>query len=361
MTSSASAMGATPNDLPNLLDFEADALADFVAQRGHKPFRAKQIWKWLYQGVLIFHDMSNLPASLREELAGTCVAGGLALVKKQVSSRDGTAKYLFRLRDGHLVESVLMRYKYGLSACISTQVGCRMGCTFCASAKLGLERNLTVGEMVAQVLAMMADAAERIGHVVLMGIGEPFDNYDACMGFLRRVNRADTLEIGWRKLTVSTCGIVPGIRRFAEEDMPVNLSVSLHAPTQALREQTMPVARKWPLPELLAACWDYVEITGRRITFEYALVSGWNDAPEQARQLADLCRGHLCHVNLIPVNPVPGTPYEQGTVAAIREFQQILEAQGIAATVRRELGGEIEAACGQLRRDTVSPSGEETV
>ena len=345
--------------LPDLLDFEYEELAAFVAQLGEKPFRAKQIWKWLYEGVPDFSGMSNLPASLRGRLAQICTTGGLTIVRKQVSAQDGTTKYLFRLRDGHLVESVLMRYKYGLSACISTQVGCRMGCAFCASAKLGLERNLTVGEMVGQVLGMMADARDRIGHVVLMGIGEPFDNYEPAVAFLRRINRADTLEIGWRKLTVSTCGIVPGILRFAKEGLPVNLSVSLHAPTQALREQTMPVSRRWPLPELLDACWAYVDQTGRRITFEYALVNGWNDSAEQARQLAALCRGRLCHVNLIPVNPVPGTPFSQGTTAAIRGFMQILEDAGIAVTVRRELGSDIEAACGQLRRDVVEKVGEE--
>lgn len=359
MTSTASEMDVSDNGLPDLLDFEVETLAAFVAQLGEKPFRARQLWKWLYQGVLDFNNMSDLPAQLRKTLSENAIAGGLTLARKQVSAQDGTTKYLFRLRDGNLVESVLMRYKYGLSACISTQVGCRMGCAFCASAKLGLERNLTVGEMVAQVLAMMADAKDRIGHVVLMGIGEPFDNYDNAMAFLRRVNRADTLEIGWRKLTLSTCGIVPGILRFAGEGLPVNLSVSLHAPTQELRIQTMPVARKWPLPELMDACWRYVDRTGRRITFEYALVNGWNDAPEQARQLAALCRGRLCHVNLIPVNPVPGTDFSQGNTTAIRGFQRILEDSGIAATVRRELGSDIEAACGQLRRDTVTQAGKD--
>lgn len=345
--------------LPCLLDMDPEELAGFVAGLGEKPFRARQIWKWLYQGVLDFHQMTDLSAAFRGRLSSASVAGRLTLVRKQVSKQDGTSKFLFRLDDGHLVESVLMRYRYGLSACISTQVGCRMGCAFCASAMLGLERNLSVGEMVEQVLRMMADAGERIGHVVLMGIGEPFDNYDNALSFLRRVNRADTLEIGWRKLTLSTCGMVPGILRFAEEGIPVNLSVSLHAPTQDLRVQTMPVARRWPLPELLEACWAYVARTGRRITFEYALVGGWNDGEEQAVQLAGLCRGKLCHVNLIPVNPVPGTPFSQGTTAAVKSFMGILEQAGIAVTVRRELGSDIEAACGQLRRDVVGQAGKE--
>lgn len=346
-------------DKIDLLDLELPEMTEAVASLGEKPFRARQLWKWLYAGVLDFDGMTDLSAAFRVKLAERYMAGGLGIAQKQVSAQDGTTKYLFGLPDGNLVESVLMRYKYGLSACISTQVGCRMGCEFCASSHLGLVRNLTIGEMVGQVLHMMKDAGERISHVVLMGIGEPFDNYDNVMALLRRLNREDTLEISHRKLTVSTCGIVPGILRFAGEGIPVNLSVSLHAPTQALREQTMPVAKKWPLPELLAACWKYVDQTGRRITFEYALVREWNDSPEHARALAALCRNRLCHVNLIPVNSVPGTAFSQGTAAGIREFQRILEENGIAATVRRELGSDIEAACGQLRRDTMRQAGKD--
>ncbi len=343
----------------DLLDLELPELTDAVTSLGEKPFRARQLWKWLYAGVLDFDGMTDLSAAFRAKLAAGCMAGGLCIADRQVSAQDGTVKYLFGLIDGNLVESVLMRYRYGLSACISTQVGCRMGCEFCASSHLGLVRNLTVGEMTAQVLHMMKDAGERISHVVLMGIGEPFDNYGNVLALLRRLNREDTLEISHRKLTVSTCGMVPAILRFAEEGIPVNLSVSLHAPTQALREQTMPVAKKWPLPELLSACWKYVELTGRRITFEYALVRGWNDSPEHAAALADICRNRLCHVNLIPVNPIPGTSFSQGTTAAVQGFQRILEENGIAATIRRELGSDIEAACGQLRRDTMRQAGKE--
>lgn len=345
-------------DKIDLLDMEEQQLADAVTALGEKPFRARQLWKWLYAGVLDYRGMTDLSADFRAKLMENHVAGGLELVQKQVSSQDGTIKFLFSLPDGNLVESVLMRYRFGLSACISTQVGCRMGCAFCASSPLGLVRNLTVGEMLGQVLRMMHEGEERIGHVVLMGIGEPFDNYDNVMTLLHRLNREDTLAISHRKLTVSTCGIVPAILRFANEGIPVNLSVSLHAPTQELRLQTMPIAAKWPLPELLDACWRYVSITGRRITFEYALVRGWNDAPEQARALAAICRNRLCHVNLIPINPVSGTSFSQGTVAGIRSFQQILEESGIAATVRRELGGDIGAACGQLRRNTFQQQGK---
>ncbi len=337
----------------DLLELEPQSLADAVNALGEKPFRAKQLWKWMYEGVTDFSEMTNLPVAFREKLSGKHHVGGLEQVRCQRSERDGTRKYLFHLQDGNLVESVLMQYRYGLSACISTQVGCRMGCAFCASAELGLIRNLTVGEMLAQVLNMMKDTGERISHVVLMGIGEPFDNTDAVFSLLHRLNREDTLSISHRRLTISTCGVVPGILRLADEGIPVNLSVSLHAATQEMREQTMPIAKKWPLSELLDACWTHVAKTGRRITFEYALASGWNDAPGHARLLAGLCRNKLCHVNLIPINPIPGTPFSQGTAKTVRAFQTILENSGIAVTVRRELGGDIEAACGQLRRDTM--------
>ncbi len=345
-------------DKIDLLDMEQPEMAEAVATLGEKPFRARQLWKWLYAGIFDFDMMTDLPSAFRASLAQSHVAGGLTLVGRQVSSQDETSKFLFSLPDGNLVESVLMRYRYGLSACISTQVGCRMGCAFCASSPLGLVRNLTVGEMMGQVLHMMQAGGERIGHVVLMGIGEPFDNYGNVMSLLHRLNRADTLAISHRKLTVSTCGMVPAIVRFAGEGIPVNLSVSLHAPTQELREQVMPIAKKWPLPQLLDACWEYVDITGRRITFEYAMVRGWNDSPAHARMLAALCRNRLCHVNLIPVNPVPGTSFLQGTMAGIHSFAKILEENGIAATVRRELGSDIEAACGQLRRTVLQQTGK---
>lgn len=345
-------------DKIDLLDMEQPEMAEAVAALGEKPFRARQLWKWLYAGILNFDMMTDLPSAFRAGLAQSHAAGGLTLVSRQISSQDETSKFLFSLPDGNLVESVLMRYRYGLSACISTQVGCRMGCAFCASSPLGLVRNLTVGEMMGQVLHMMQAGGERIGHVVLMGIGEPFDNYENVLSLLHRLNREDTLAISHRKLTVSTCGMVPAILRFAGEGIPVNLSVSLHAPTQELREQVMPIAKKWPLPQLLDACWKYVDITGRRITFEYAMVRGWNDSPAHARMLAALCRNRLCHVNLIPVNPVPGTSFLQGTMAGIHSFAKILEENGIAATVRRELGSDIEAACGQLRRTVLQQTGK---
>jgi len=336
--------------LKDMLDMEQDEMAQAIADIGEKPFRTRQLWKWLYSGVLDYERMTDLSAGLRNKLKEAFVPTGLTIKQKQLSSADGTAKYLFELQDGNLVEGVLMRYKYGLSACISTQVGCRMGCKFCASASLGLERNLTVGEMMGQVLLMMHDGQERIGHVVLMGIGEPFDNYDPVIALLKRLNQEDTLGISYRKLTVSTCGLVHSILQFADEGIPVNLSVSLHAPTQELRVQTMPVARRWNIHELLDACWIYVNRTGRRITFEYALVKGWNDSIDQAMTLSRMLKGHLCHVNLIPVNTIPDQSFFQSTQTQIRAFQKVLEDNGIATTIRRELGSDIDAACGQLRR-----------
>ncbi len=344
----------------NLLDMEQPEMVQALSVFGEKPFRVKQLWKWLYSGINQFNNMTNLPLLFRTILQEHYTTGGFTQVQKQVSSQDETTKYLLALEDGNTVECVLMRYKYGLSACISTQVGCRMGCLFCASSALGFVRNCSVGEMVGQVLHMMTDANERITHVVLMGIGEPFDNYDAVLKLLHRLNDEEALGISYRKLTVSTCGIVPAILRFAEEGIPVNLSVSLHAPTQKLRVQTMPVAKKWPLDVLLEACWVYAEKTGRRITFEYALVKGWNDDLTAAKQLSLLCKNRLCHVNLIPVNAIVDKPYAQSSWADIRKFQKVLEDSGVATTVRRELGSDIEAACGQLRRQVLH-AGEEPI
>lgn len=346
---------------PDLLECTNEELTALLKQSGEKAFRAKQVWKWLYQGISEFSDMTDLPISLRDKLAAQYQIGGVSLAGCQISSIDGTRKYLFQLSDGHFVEGVLMQYEHGMSACVSTQVGCRMGCDFCASAKLGLVRNLTAGEMLAQVLMMGRDADCRVSHVVLMGIGEPFDNYESVMRFLKRMNQDDALGISYRRMTVSTCGIVPKILAFAEEGIPVNLSVSLHAPNDTIRMRTMPIAKSYPMEELLAACWVYVEKTGRRITFEYSLISGENDRDEHAEELAKKIAGKLCHVNLIPVNTVPGTGYDKSNRERIRRFQDILTKHGIAATVRRELGSDIAAACGQLRRTRMIEEGQENV
>jgi 23S rRNA (adenine2503-C2)-methyltransferase len=342
----------------DLLELEPEALRDELAAIGQKSFRAEQIWRWLYSGQLEFEKMSNLPRDFRIMLAERYKAGGLRTAEKLVSKADGTRKYLMELSDGNMIEGVLMQYRFGLSACLSTQVGCRMGCSFCASSPLGLVRNLTVGEMLAQLLLMGHDAGSAISRVVLMGIGEPFDNYENTIAFLRRIKREDTLNISFRKMTVSTCGIVPGILRFAREGIPVNLSVSLHAPNDAIRAKTMPVARRWPMEELLSACNEYARLTSRRVTYEYALIRDANDSAEHAAELAGKLKKTLCHVNLIPVNRVEGTGYDKSGPERMEAFRAILEKNGIAATIRRELGSDIMAACGQLRRNTMLGSGK---
>ena len=338
----------------DLLDMTFEELKEALTALGFPAYRAKQIHQWLYSGELDINNMTNLPKDMRERVAEQFIAGGLKIAKKLVSKIDGTRKYLFELKDGNIIESVLMKYRYGYSVCLSTQVGCRMGCAFCASAGLGMIRNLTVGELIAQLLAISHDIGERISHVVLMGIGEPFDNYDNVLEFLRRINREDTLNISFRKMTVSTCGIVPRILEFAREGIPVNLSVSLHAPNDEIRQRIMPVARRWSFDELLAACREYTRITSRRITYEYSMMENVNDAVEHAEMLAEKLKGTLCHVNLIPVNNVEGTAFSKSSRARIEDFRRTLEKYGIAVTVRRELGSDIMAACGQLRRNNIT-------
>ena len=342
------------NNRRDLLDMTFEELKEALTAMGFPAYRAKQIHQWLYSGRLDINDMTNLPKDMRERLAGQFIAGGLKIAKKLVSKIDGTRKYLFELKDGNIIESVLMKYRYGYSVCLSTQVGCRMGCAFCASAGLGMIRNLTVGELLAQVLAISNDIGERIGHVVLMGIGEPFDNYENVLEFMRRINREDTLNISFRKMTVSTCGIVPRILEFAREGIPVNLSVSLHAPNDEIRQKIMPIARRWSFDELMAACKEYTKITSRRITYEYSMMENVNDAVEHAEMLAEKLKGTLCHVNLIPVNNVEGTAFSKSSRARIEDFRRTLEKYGIAVTVRRELGSDIMAACGQLRRNNIT-------
>lgn len=342
----------------DLLDMDINELSEALTALGFPAFRAKQVYQWLYSGRLDFSSMSNLPKDMRFKLAEEFIAGGLTIRDKLISKVDGTRKYLFELTDGNIIESVLMKYRYGYSVCLSTQVGCRMGCAFCASASLGFVRNLTVGEMLAQVLNIINDIGERVGHLVLMGIGEPFDNYDNVIAFLRRVNREDTLNISYRKMTVSTCGIVPKILEFAKEGIPVNLSVSLHAPDDEVRKKTMPVARRWSMDELLDACNEYTRLTSRRITYEYSLIENVNDSAGHAEILAGKLKGTLCHVNLIPVNTVKGIDFNKSSRDRTDAFKNILEKYGIAVTVRRELGSDIMAACGQLRRNTLVESGK---
>lgn len=333
-----------------------DYLAELTNECGVKfeKFRAKQIFSWLMKGVSDFSQMSNISAKQREVLCEKCYIALPKIHKKFVSQIDGTVKYLFELFDGERIESVFMRYKHGNTICISTQAGCRMGCTFCASTLAGLSRHLTPSEMLGQVLAAQNDTGERISNIVMMGIGEPLDNYDNSIKFLKLVNAPEGINIGYRHISLSTCGVVPGIYKLAEENMPITLSISLHAPTQEYRESIMPVARKWDIDELIKACRDYIKVTGRRISFEYTMIDGVNDSEECARTLVKLLAGMLCHVNLIPLNDVKERNFKKSNIKSIQNFAAILEKNGITATVRRRLGSDINASCGQLRRDDKS-------
>ncbi|MBQ3369999.1 MAG: 23S rRNA (adenine(2503)-C(2))-methyltransferase RlmN [Mogibacterium sp.] len=341
---------ATELSKKNILDFTPPELEDIVAELGEKKFRAAQIFGWLAKGIECFDDMKNVPAGLRSRLSEVYYIGLPEVVRKQ-ESRDGTVKCLFEFEDGAQVESVFMKYEYGNSICISSQVGCRMGCTFCASTMDGLDRSLTGGEMLGQVLAMRNLTGEDIGHVVVMGMGEPFDNYEGLSRFIRLIHDRKGYDLGLRNITVSTCGLVQKIREFAVDFPQVNLAVSLHAPNQELRRRTMPIAGKYNYDELMKACREYTGLTGRRITFEYAVIDGVNDNPECARELASKLKGWLTHVNLIPLNEVKGREYKTAKGKNVAEFKRILESNGVAVTVRRTLGSDIDAACGQLRRN----------
>lgn len=333
-------------DLRNLSLEEMEELA---VSMGQPKFRGKQVFGWIYKGVKDFREMSNLPEVFRTELAENCVIGSLKVVLVQKSKTDGTRKYLYELADGNQIESVFMKYKYGNSICVSSQAGCRMGCKFCASTRLGLARNLTAGEIISQIMEAEAESGEKIGHIVVMGTGEPFDNYENLSKFIRLVHDKNGLNIGLRNITVSTCGLVPVIKRFAEDFPQVNLAISLHGTTDEIRSSMMPINRKYSLEELFPACREYTEITNRRITFEYTLVNGVNDRDEDAARLYKLLKGMLCHINLIPLNKVDGTGFDTVSRKRAEEFRVYLEDRGIPATVRRELGSDISAACGQLR------------
>ena len=324
---------------------------NFILGLGEKKFRAKQIYQWMHEKcVFSFQDMTNISEKLRTRLEEVCRFTSLKTVTVQTSKLDGTRKYLFELEDGNRVESVLMRYKHGNSVCISSQVGCRMGCRFCASTLDGLVRSLTPGEMLDQIYRIGEDTGERISNVVVMGMGEPLDNYDNLVKFIEMLTDEHGLHISQRNLTVSTCGLVPRMRQLAERKFQITLALSLHASSQEKREELMPVARKYNIEETLEACRYYFEKTGRRVTFEYSLVAGVNDTEQDARRLADLIRGMNCHVNLIPVNPVKEREYMQPKARKVRDFQNKLEKYGINVTIRREMGRDIDGACGQLRK-----------
>ncbi|MDY2719912.1 MAG: 23S rRNA (adenine(2503)-C(2))-methyltransferase RlmN [Candidatus Faecousia sp.] len=318
---------------------------------GEPRFRAGQIFGWLYRGVTDFSQMTNLPNSLREKLDGQFTITVPTVVRRQESKKDGTIKYLWRLTDGNCVETVLMRYHYGNTVCISSEVGCPMGCAFCASTIGGLVRRLKPSEMLDEVLFTQLDSGQKISHIVLMGIGEPLDNYDTVLRFLQLVNDPEGLNIGMRHISLSTCGLVERINELAQQKLQLTLSVSLHAPTDEIRSRIMPVNRRYPIAELLQACRNYFAVTGRRISFEYAMIDGVNDSEEMALLLAKRLRGIAAHVNLIPLNRVEESPLRPSSRAAVAKFQAILEEQGIPTTVRRTLGGDIDASCGQLRRN----------
>ena len=333
----------------NILDLSKKELAEAAVSLGEKSFRGTQIFEWLSKGVSSFEDMSNISASLIAKLKEEYYIGIPEIVRSQ-ESKDGTVKCLFRYRDGAEVESVFMKYSYGNSICISSQVGCRMGCTFCASTMDGLDRNLTGGEMLGEVLAMRNHTNKDINHVVVMGMGEPLDNYEELSRFINLIHDPKGYNLGLRNITVSTCGLVPQIIKFAEDFPQVNLAISLHAPNQELREKTMPVAKKYKYDELLKTCREYTKLTNRRITFEYAVIDGVNDSAECAEELASRLKGWLTHVNLIPLNEVEGRDYRKASDQNVHTFKEILEKQGVNVTIRRTLGSDIDAACGQLRR-----------
>ena len=335
-----------------LLSMTPEELGVYLKELGQPAFRAKQLFAWLHQGVP-FERMSNLPKSLRETLAENCLDNPVQVLETITSKLDGTIKLLYRLHDGHVIEGVLMRYKYGNTLCVSTQVGCRMGCAFCASTLDGCARSLSAGEILGQIVCangVLAPQGQKVGNVVLMGSGEPLDNYDNVVRFLRILRMEGGLCIGMRSVSLSTCGLVPNMRRFAQEDLPVTLSLSLHAPNDEVRKRLMPVANAYTMDETLDACRYYIEKTGRRVIFEYALVHGVNAAPEQAAELAGRLRGMQCHVNLIPLNSVPERGLTGVSEREVDAFRRVLEQKNISVTRRREMGDDIEGACGQLRR-----------
>lgn len=326
-----------------------DELTDYITKQGFPKFRAKQIYDWMHvKLVRNVEQMSNLPKSIKEQLADSFVC--LEVLERLESKVDGTNKFVFRLTDGNVIESVFMPYKHGNSVCISSQAGCRMGCKFCASALMGLERNLTPSEMLDQIYAISYFTGERVSNVVVMGTGEPLDNYDNLLKFIELLTNRDGLNISKRNITVSSCGLVPEIYRLADEKLPITFALSLHAPNDEKRRVLMPIANKYTIDEVISACKYYYEQTGRRITFEYSLVAGENDTLEDAKELSDLLGNFPCHVNLIPVNPIKERCFQRSDKNSVEKFKVFLEKNAINVTIRRGMGKDINAACGQLRK-----------
>lgn len=344
-------MCAEKRDIKRMLPEE---LREYFRNIGEPPFRAKQVFKWLWTGARSFNDMTNLPKTLRDRLESEFFITVPDIAKKRVSDIDGTIKYLWTLRDGETIESVVMSYRYGETICVSSQVGCKMGCRFCASTIGGKARNLSAGEIADQVLFAELDSGRKIGHVVMMGIGEPLDNFDETLRFFSIANEPDGLNIGMRHITVSTCGITENIDALADKKLQITLSLSLHGADDETRSQLMPVNRAYGVDKVLGACRRYFDATGRRVTFEYAMVKDVNDSPEQAELLAEKIKGAGSHVNLIPLNNVDGSELEPSGAETVRTFKSILENHGINVTVRRRLGPDINAACGQLRREKIN-------
>ena len=342
--------------MTNALDLSVAQWEAVLKAAGEPAFRARQVFAWLHKGAR-FSQMANLPKALRERLAAQYDDAGVVIEKRFVSELDGTVKYLYRLCDGNFIEGVRMRYHYGDTLCVSTQVGCRMGCRFCASTLEGLARNLTAGEILGQLVAAQAEG--KINNIVLMGSGEPLDNYENTTRFLRLLREPDGVNIGLRNVSLSTCGLVPQMYAFADEDLPVTLSVSLHAPNDDVRRKIMPVANRYSIEELIGACKNYIGKTGRRVIFEYALISGVNASVAQAHELSTLLRGMQCHVNLIPLNSVPERGLQGVSEREVSAFKAALEERHISVTRRREMGDDIEGACGQLRRKYIADTENE--
>lgn len=336
----------------DIRSLDLEAITKLMVDLNQPKFRALQLFKWLQSGVDSFDEMTNIPSSLREKLSDISYIATVKALRKYVSKIDGTIKYVYELCDGELIESVLMKYEHGYTVCISTQVGCRMGCKFCASGLYGLTRNLTASEMLAQITYAGRDNNIRVSNVVMMGMGEPLDNFDNSIKFLKLVSDENGLNIGLRHISLSTSGVVSGIKKLSEYNLPITLSISLHAPNDEIRNRTMPVNKKWNIDALLTACREYQKITTRRISFEYALIEGVNDSNSNAQELASRLKGIMCHVNLIPANPVKENTFKKPDRKAIIAFQKKLEALGVNATIRRTLGADIDASCGQLKKKT---------
>ncbi|MEG0772263.1 23S rRNA (adenine(2503)-C(2))-methyltransferase RlmN [Clostridium sp.] len=337
----------------NILDITLSELKNWMKENNEKEFRAKQVIDWIYKEVWEFGDMKNIPKSTVEKLKENFYVGIPKIIETYSSKKGDTKKHLFLLEDGNVIEAVVMKYNHGNSICVSTQIGCKMGCKFCASTIGGVVRDLTSGEILGQIIKAQSDLKERISNIVLMGSGEPLDNFENVLKFIYNVNAEYGLNIGQRHITLSTCGIVPKIKELADLNLQITLAISLHAPNDEIRKQTMPIAKAYTIEELLDTCRYYIHKTNRRITFEYALVKGFNDKKEDAEELSKILKGMLCHVNLIPINEIDESNLKKSNMEEIEKFKEILVKNGIETTVRREMGLDINAACGQLRRSYI--------